>query len=97
MSSTAIFHNFKDFVDLFIGLINLITPVVASLALLSFFWGLTKFIMNAGNEAAIKDGRKLMVWGVIALFIMISIFGLVRFLNNEAGFGGDIGLPLFNR
>ncbi len=89
---TAAFHSFKEFVDLILGYIELITPIVASLALLAFFWGLAKFIFSA-SEKTVEDGKNFMIWGVVALFVMVSIFGILRYMNGELGLG-TFGVPL---
>ena len=79
----------------FLGPLTLIIPIVASLALLAFFWGLVKFIFNlSGDTKSVKDGRDLMVWGTIALFIMISVWGIIRFAQGELNFDGSLTLPL---
>ncbi len=84
-------RKFSDIVDLFINLATAITPVVASLALLVFFWGLVKFIRKAG-EGDIKEGRDLMIWGGLAIFVMVSVWGILRFLSGEFGFGNITGV-----
>lgn len=66
-------------------LINVLTTVAAGAALLVFFWGLVKFILKAGDEKGVEEGRRLMLWGIIALFIMVSVWGLVAFIRNEIG------------
>ncbi len=58
------------------------TVVVSGLALLVFFWGLVKFIMSAGPGGK-ADGKQLMIWGTIALFVMVSIWGIVHFIGGE--------------
>jgi len=51
---------------------------------------LVKFIFNAGNEDAKKDGQRLMIWGLVGLFVMVSVWGLVRFIGNALNIGqGD--------
>ena len=67
-------------------LVQTATVVVAALALLVFFWGLVKFISKAGDQAAIEEGRKLMIWGVLALFVMVSVWGILHILQ-ETLFG----------
>lgn len=64
-------------------IINTLITIVAGLALLVFFWGLVRFIFKLGSEADIEQGRKLMVWGLIALFVMISVWGIIRFIELE--------------
>ena len=63
------------------GIIGALTPIVVALALLFFFWGLAKYILNAGDEAAKTEGRMIMIWGIIALFVMVSVWGLVQVLQ----------------
>ena len=75
------------------SLVDLALPIVVAIALLTFFWGLVKFIF-AGAEAK-EEGKSLMIWGVVALFVMVSIWGLVRFIGNAFDIrqGGTIEVP----
>lgn len=68
-------------------LVELALPIVVGLALLGFFWGLMKFVFAAGNEDAKEQGRRIMIWGVIALFVMVSVWGLVGFIGSALGIG----------
>ena len=64
------------------GLINTSIAVVIAIALLGFFWGLVKFIFRVGgDEKAVDDGKRIMKWGLLALFVMVSVWGIVRFLE----------------
>ena len=47
------------------------------LALALFFWGLVKFIKNAADTKAHEEGKSLMIWGIIAFFVLVSLWGLV--------------------
>lgn len=59
---------------------TILVPLVFTLALLFFFWGVAKYIWSAGDK---EEGKKIMVWGVVALFVMSSIWGLVAFFQDE--------------
>ncbi len=86
--------NFRELVSIFIELIQVALPVVAGFALLAFFWGLAKFIFRVGgDENAVNDGKNLMIWGVIALFVMISIWGIIAFVYRDIGFSRPFGVP----
>ncbi|MEX0932474.1 MAG: hypothetical protein WDZ61_01080, partial [Parcubacteria group bacterium] len=77
-----------------IELIAQLTIVVAGLALLAFFWGLAKFIFRVGgDENAVDEGRRIMTWGIIALFVMMSVWGIIRFLQSD--FLGICGTKLY--
>lgn len=63
------------------ALINQATPIVVALALLGFFWGLAIYIFNAGDEKKKVEGRNIMIWGILALFVMLSVFGIIGALQ----------------
>jgi len=74
---------------------GILIPLVFTLALLFFFWGVAKYIWSAGGEK--EEGKKIMIWGVIALFVMSSVWGLVYFLRDELGLnqvGGDANMRI---
>src|SRR3989338_6244089 len=78
------------------NIVELALPIVVGIALLVFFWGLVKFIFAQGNEEAKADAKKIMLWGLIALFVMVAVWGLVRFIGSALGvsdFGGTIPIP----
>lgn len=78
-----------ELITFFGSLIQTLTGVVASLALLVFFWGLVKYIASSDDEKAKDAGKRIMVGGVIGLFVMFSVFGLVRFMQSAFGLQGD--------
>jgi len=73
-----IFNVLSDFLNVIDSLILL----SLSLAFLFFIWGLAVFILRAGDEAERKKGKNMMVWGVIAMTVMVSIWGIVALLQS---------------
>jgi len=67
--------------------VGIALPIVVALGLITFFWGLVKFIFAQGNEEAKADAKRIMLWGLIALFVMVSVWGLVEFIGNALGIG----------
>ncbi len=65
--------------------LNILLGIVIGLALLVFFWGLLTFIFKAGDESSHTEGRQKMIWGLIGLFIIFSLWGLVYFLQVTFG------------
>lgn len=63
------------------GLVSLLIKLAAGVALLVFFWGIIQYLFTDAKE----KGSKLMIWGVIALFVMVSIWGIVSFIRTELG------------
>lgn len=85
----------ETFVDSIGRVVTLALPIVVAIALLAFFWGLVKFIFAQGNEEARGEGKKIMIWGLVALFVMVAVWGLVRFIGESLSIdtGGDIDIP----
>lgn len=77
-------------------LIDIALPIVVALALLAFFFGLMKAIF--GGPDSVKEGKNLMIWGIVALFVMVSVWGIVRFIGNAFGVeqGGSVTPPTVN-
>ena len=80
--------DFKGLIYLFIDLINTALPVLSGMALLLFIWGLVKFLTKAGDVKSHEDGKALMKWGIIALFVMVSFMGIIKFAYGDFGFTG---------
>lgn len=85
----AQFSDFEEALATITGWINLIIPFLLLLATLYFFWGLTKFILKAGNEEAQGEAKQIMIWGVVAVFVMVSFWGLVGFLSSTFDTSGS--------
>lgn len=66
-------------------LVKLVVPFLFTLAVVGFIWGIIQFYLNPGNEEKRKNGKSFMLWGIIALFVMISMWGLVGVLTNTFG------------
>jgi hypothetical protein len=71
-----------DIIYFMINIINQAVILVVALALLFFFWGVARFILNADNEEKRTEGKKVMVWGIIALFVMLFVWQIVNILAN---------------
>ena len=65
------------------ALVRALILIMAGLALLAFFWGLVRFIFKAGDEKETANGKRLMIWGLVALFVMVSVWGIIRFVEIE--------------
>jgi hypothetical protein len=66
-------------------LIKFVVPLLFSLAVVAFIWGIIQFFLNPENEEKRKQGKSFMMWGIIALFVMVSMWGLVAVFSNTFG------------
>jgi len=76
-------------------ILNAVVPILITLAVIYFFWGLGLYILNAGSEDKKEEGRGIMIWGVVALFVMVSIWGLIGLIGGtfDIQSGGTINVP----
>ena len=81
-------------------IVNNIIPIVVGLLVIAFFWGMAKYVFAQGDEAAKVSGKKIMIYGAIAMFVAFSIWGIIEALqttlNIDAGItpGNEI-VPVF--
>lgn len=100
--ASAYLNETSQLIHAFGTLVQYATTVAAAIALLVFFWGLVRFIYTASEEGK-SEGKMFMIWGLIALFVMVSVWGIIYFISNEIfGVYGNSGyvappIPIFNQ
>ncbi|MCF7843301.1 hypothetical protein K9M47_00200 [Candidatus Gracilibacteria bacterium] len=66
--------------------VNSLSPILITVALLAFFWFLIQFIWKGGESpSAHANGMKGMGYSILALFVMVSIWGIIQVLQNIFG------------
>jgi len=56
-----------------------------AVALGYFIYGVVEFLMNGGDPDARATGRSHMLWGVVGMFIMMAVFGIMQVIINTLG------------
>ena len=86
-------QNFKSLILTILSIMGILIPILFFGAFIVFFWGLSKFILNSGVPAEIQKGKNYMIWGVLALFILISFRTIIGLVTDEFGFGDASVVP----
>ena len=77
-------NTFGSLVDSAVGYINTIILILMAASLALFFWGIAVYIYKLSDSSgAHEKGRQLMLWGVVAFFVMFSVWGLVNLLASS--------------
>ena len=86
----------SNLVTQFGGIIAKIIPVMFAIAVIYFFWGVIQFLSGAGDEKKHAAGKAHMIYGVIAIAVMVSLYGLIAWLQVNLGInaGGSVILPV---
>ncbi len=67
---------------LFNQAINPVLLFLFAVAVAIFIWGIVRFIAAADNEEAREIGKKHLVWGIVGLFIMFAVWGIIAVIRN---------------
>jgi hypothetical protein len=75
---------FADLVNEFIGIINIIIPLLFSALFLYLVWRVFEsWVLRAGDEKARVAGRQYAITAVIVFVVMISAWGIVRLFQSS--------------
>lgn len=64
---------------------NILNPIIGlmfGIAMIFFIYGVIEFISKADSNQGREAGRKHMIYGVIGMFIMLAVFGLIEIIIN---------------
>lgn len=65
-------------------LLNLALPIIIAAAVVYFVYGIAVYVMSGDDDAKAAAKGKI-IYGIIGLFVMISVWGLVRILSRVTG------------
>ena len=65
--------------------INPIIIFLFAVALVYFVYGLLQYLSSPDSEEVRKKSKSHMIWGVVGLFIMVAVFGIMRLILSTVG------------
>ena len=72
-----------------------LVPFAVGLAVVVFFWYLIKYIVQGGQSADAKAASiQGMGYSILALFVMVSIWGIIGLLGSMLGVGQGGSVPI---
>lgn len=75
------------------GVLNPLITLLFVLATVVFIWGVIQYVVAQADEKKIADSKRVMLWGIIGMFLMASSWGIVRILCEFFGSCGYITFP----
>lgn len=66
-------------------ILNPILLLLFVVALVVFFWGIFRFVTNMDGTSEREEGKRSMLYGIIGMFIMVSVFGIIRVVLRTFG------------
>jgi hypothetical protein len=69
-------------------IINPLIVFMFALAIVYFLYGLMQYLLSPDNEEIRRNSKQHMLWGIIGMFIMIAVFGIMNVLLTTLGTKG---------
>jgi uncharacterized membrane protein YidH (DUF202 family) len=66
-------------------IINPLIVLLFALAMVYFIYGIARYLLSPGNEEVRKTSKEHMLWGILGMVIMISVFGILSLIMNTFG------------
>ena len=76
-------------------ILQLLLPIVFTLAVVAFMFGIVRLLFTLISGGETEGQGAVLFWGIVALFVMTSIWGIVDFAGNLFGIeqGGEGPVP----
>jgi hypothetical protein len=76
------------------NIIGTLLPLIIAGAVVYFVWNIARYVV-AGDDAAKEQYKSRIIYGIIGLFVMVAVWGLVNLLAGILGVdtGGGADIP----
>lgn len=81
------------------GVVTSLGYLMFTVAVVAFLFGMVQFIWAARNGDAgkgVENGKQFMLWGLIALFVMFSVWGIIKFTQGVFNIQGQTTITIPN-
>lgn len=68
-------------------------PLLISISVIVFIIGVIKYISNGDDSTKREEGRNFIIYGLVGLFVIVSVWGLVGVLQGTFGLGNTPFIP----
>jgi hypothetical protein len=63
--------------------VNPLIKLMFAAALIVFLWGVFTYVKNADNADERETGRSHIIWGLVGMLIMVSVFTIIDIALNS--------------
>jgi heme/copper-type cytochrome/quinol oxidase subunit 2 len=86
--------DFRGVVDLVLKFLQWITALAWMLLFMSFVYTVIKFLLNFDDERAREEGKRSMVFSLVATAAVFMVWGIISFLTRSVFGLGGFGIPV---
>lgn len=77
-------------------IVDPIILLIFSAGVFLFTWGLVMFLARLDSPEERKKGVQHMIWGVVGIFIMATVFGIISIITDTFNLGDPTRPPRLN-
>lgn len=88
LAALAAPNTFQELAYDVVEILDTATFTLVVFALVVYFWGMATNIPHFGDEKGAEKRKSFLFWGIVVLFVMVSIWGIIKLLQNTL-FGGS--------
>jgi len=85
-------QNFEDFAGVIINIGNNLALLFVTAAFAAFLWGVARTILHADSADEREKGKKTMAYGLVSLFIISALWGIMALSRNTFFNSGSSGM-----
>lgn len=81
-------NNFGSIIRTLTGsVVSALSTLAATAAMVAFFYGIVQYIwgIREGDEGRVAKGNLFLRWGLVALFVMFSVWGIIIYVQRIFG------------
>lgn len=93
--ASAAVSTFSDLVTNIVEVLNSFIYLAMALATIYFLYGIIKYMAQYGDEKARSESAKTISYGLIALFVMVAVWGIIALIRMSLLGEGGVGIPQF--
>ena len=82
---TTYASNLGQVTDIANRLVGRVFYLIMALATIAFLWGIVKYLFGGDDKKQREESKKFMLWGIVGLTVMVSVWSLVAILANIFG------------
>ena len=75
----------KSVLENVLTFLKVVIPILITLALLVFGWGIIKLITAGEDVKKRTDAKGILTWGIIGIFVLTSMYGIITFVKDYIG------------
>jgi len=84
-------QSFRDFAGIIINIGNNLALLAITAAFAAFLWGIARTMIHADNADEREKGKKTMAYGLVSLFVISALWGIMALSRNTFFNGGSSG------